>query len=237
MKFVSLSTLRNLCIALLGFAALSGAQQPATPGPVKPKIVADLPAGTYAYFQTNYGEFVAKLYTDLAPETTANFIGLTMGTKSFIDPKTIQAVKRPFYDGLTFHRVIPEFMIQGGDPLGTGRGDPGYRFKDEITPTVKFDKAGVLAMANSGPNTNGCQFFITVAPTPFLNDESGHHYSIFGQVVAGLEKVIEISKVPTDKSDPQSPSPLKPIVMEKVRIYRNVTPQAADAKTTGTQNK
>ena len=234
MKFVSFSTLKYLCVALLAVAALSGAQQPPAADGEKPKIVAGLPSGTYAYFKTNHGEWVAQLYTDLAPLSTANFIGLAEGTKMFIDPKTSDAVKRPFYDGLIFHRIIAGFMLQGGDPEGTGRGGPGYKFKDEITPTLKFDKAGVLAMANSGPNTNGSQFFITVAPYPFLNDAPDHHYNIFGQVVAGLDKVIETSKVQTGQQD----RPIENVVMEKVRIYRvGPAAKAADAKTTGTQSK
>lgn len=225
---------RLTLVLLLAVGAVAGAQQAKKESSQeKPKIAEGLPPGTYAYFKTNQGEFVAKLFTDQAPITTANFIGLAEGTKAWLDPKsnTGEPVKKPLYDGLIFHRVIPDFMIQGGDPLGNGTGGPGYRFKDEFSDKLAFDKPGLLAMANAGPGTNGSQFFVTVAPTPWLNNK----HTIFGEVVKGYDVVEKISKVPADPSDNR---PLTPVVMEKVKIIR-VTgePKAEDAKTTGGQNK
>ncbi len=144
----------------------------------------------HATFKTSLGEIVVKLMPEKAPKTVANFVELADGTREWKDPRSGQAVKRPLYDGTVFHRVIPEFMIQGGDPLGTGTGGPGYRFEDEIGPDNKFDRPGLLAMANAGPNTNGSQFFITEVPTPHLN--RGH--TIFGEVVKGLELVLKIAR-------------------------------------------
>ncbi len=143
----------------------------------------------YATFKTSLGEIVLKLLPEKAPKTVENFVALAEGTKEWTDPKSGQKVKRPLYDGTVFHRVIPDFMIQGGDPLGTGTGGPGYRFADEIGPDNKFSRPGLLAMANAGPNTNGSQFFITEVPTPHLN--RGH--TIFGEVVKGLELVRKIA--------------------------------------------
>ena len=153
-----------------------------------------------ATFQTTLGEIVVKLLPEKAPKTVANFVGLAEGTREWKDPSSGQTVKRPLYDGTVFHRVIPDFMIQGGDPLGTGTGGPGYRFEDEIGPDNRFDRPGLLAMANAGPNTNGSQFFITEVPTPHLN--RGH--TIFGEVVKGIEFVRKIAlagnaKVKLDK--------------------------------------
>jgi peptidyl-prolyl cis-trans isomerase A (cyclophilin A) len=142
-----------------------------------------------ATFQTSLGEIVVKLLPEKAPKTVANFVGLAEGTKEWKDPKSGQAMKKPLYDGTVFHRVILDFMIQGGDPLGTGTGGPGFRFEDEIGPDNKFDRPGLLAMANAGPNTNGCQFFITEVPTPHLN--RGH--TIFGEVVKGVELIRKIA--------------------------------------------
>ena len=161
-------------------------------------------------FETNQGNFVAKLFPDEAPATVTNFIGLANGTKEFVDPKTGENVKRPFYDGLTFHRVIPGFMIQGGDPRGDGTGGPGYRFQDEFNSPRVFDKPGILAMANAGPNTNGSQFFITVAATPWLNKR----HTIFGEVVEGYDVVEKISKLPRDGND----RPLDPVTIKKVTV-------------------
>ena len=143
----------------------------------------------FATFTTSAGDIVVKLLPEKAPKTVENFLGLVEGTKEWTDPGSNQKVKRPLYDGTVFHRVIPDFMIQGGDPLGTGMGGPGYRFADEIGPDNKFDRPGLLAMANAGPNTNGSQFFITEVPTPHLN--RGH--TIFGEVVKGYELVPKIA--------------------------------------------
>ncbi len=144
----------------------------------------------YATFQTSAGDLVVKLMPEKAPKTVENFVGLAEGTKEWTHPGTGAKGKTPLYDGTVFHRVIPEFMIQGGDPLGTGTGGPGYRFADEIGPDNKFDRPGLLAMANAGPGTNGSQFFITEVPTPHLN--RGH--TIFGEVVKGGELVARIAR-------------------------------------------
>lgn len=167
-------------------------------------------AGLFADFKTNMGDFVVELYPDKTPQTVENFVGLAQGTKEFTDPETGETATRPYYDGLVFHRVIPTFMIQGGCILGNGMGGPGYSFEDEFHPELRHDGPGVLSMANSGPNTNGGQFFITVTPTPHLDDR----HSVFGKVVEGLDVVISISEVETEPGD----RPLEPIVLEKVTI-------------------
>jgi len=170
------------------------------------------PAGTYAIFETSLGNITCKLFEKEAPNTVANFVGLAEGTKEFTDARTRQKTKRPFYDGLVFHRVIPKFMIQGGCPLGTGTGDPGYRFDDEFHASLKHDKPGRLSMANAGPGTNGSQFFITVAATPWLDN----HHTIFGEVIEGQEIAVKISQLMRDRSD----RPLEPVTLNKVRIER-----------------
>jgi peptidyl-prolyl cis-trans isomerase A (cyclophilin A) len=169
-------------------------------------------AGTYAIFETSQGNIVVRLLEKEAPKTVANFVGLAEGTKEFTDVATGQKVKRNFYDGLTFHRVIPQFMIQGGCPRGTGTGDPGYKFADEFHPSLRHAKAGKLSMANSGPNTNGSQFFITVAPTPWLDNR----HTIFGEVVEGQDVADKISNAPRDSND----RPRTPITLQKVKIER-----------------
>ncbi len=146
--------------------------------------------GAYATFHTSMGEIVCKLYEKEAPKTVANFIGLATGTKEWTHPLTKARKKEPLYTGTIFHRVIPNFMIQGGDPMGDGAGNPGYTFEDEIAPGLTFDRPGRLAMANRGPNTNGSQFFITEVPTTHLN---GKH-TIFGQVVSGQALVAKIAR-------------------------------------------
>ena len=169
--------------------------------------------GTYAVFETSQGTIVARLFEKEAPKTVQNFAGLAEGTKEFTDPQTGKKTKRAFYDGLVFHRVIPEFMIQGGCPLGTGTGDPGYRFGDEFHPSLKHDKPGKLSMANAGPGTNGSQFFITVAATPWLDNK----HSIFGEVVEGMEIATKISQLPRGAND----KPKEPVVLKSLRIERS----------------
>lgn len=160
--------------------------------------------------KTSVGTITCNLFSKEAPNTVANFVGLATGTKEFKDAQSGKMVKRPFYNNLTFHRVIPGFMIQGGDPVGNGTGGPGYRFDNENIH-ASFDKPGVLAMANAGPNTNGSQFFITVAPTPYL--QGG--YSVFGQVISGQDVADKISNVPRDSHD----KPLTPVLIESITIH------------------
>jgi peptidyl-prolyl cis-trans isomerase A (cyclophilin A) len=170
------------------------------------------PAGTYAIFETSLGKIVVKMLEKEAPKTAENFVGLAEGTKEFLNPMTGKKEKRNFYDGLTFHRVIPQFMIQGGCPRGDGRGGPGYSFADEFHPALKHSKAGKLSMANSGPNTNGSQFFITVAPTPHLDNR----HTIFGEVVEGQDVADKISNTARDSMDkPRTPVTMK-VVIERV---------------------
>jgi len=172
-----------------------------------------LSTGTYAVFHTSEGTITTKLFPEQAPKTVANFIELAEGTKDWIHPKSGPQKGVKLYDGTIFHRVIPQFMIQGGDPIGVGTGGPGYRFEDETKGSPhRFDKPGKLAMANAGPNTNGSQFFITVANTDWL---TGKH-TIFGEVVEGQEIVEKISKVARNGQD----KPNKPVVIESLAIER-----------------
>jgi peptidyl-prolyl cis-trans isomerase A (cyclophilin A) len=163
-----------------------------------------------AKMETSEGTFTCQLFDKEAPVTVANFVGLARGLRPWKDPKTGQWVKRPLYDGLIFHRVIPGFMIQGGDPQGVGIGNPGYRFKDEFAPNLRFDKPGLLAMANAGPGTNGSQFFITEGTPTHLND----HHTIFGQCEP-LSLVTKITNVPK-----QGAKPTKDVVIKKLTISR-----------------
>jgi peptidyl-prolyl cis-trans isomerase A (cyclophilin A) len=167
----------------------------------------------FAHFDTSMGAFTVELFEKDAPKTVANFIGLANGTKEWTDPKTSEKVKKPYYNGLVFHRIIANFMIQGGDPLGTGTGGPGYSFEDEFQSGRKLDKAGILAMANRGPNTNGGQFFITLVPTPWLN---GKH-TVFGEVTEGMDVIEKIGAVKTSKPGDK---PLTPITLRTVKIER-----------------
>jgi peptidyl-prolyl cis-trans isomerase A (cyclophilin A) len=166
----------------------------------------------HATFRTSEGSFRVQLLEDKAPATVANFVGLAEGTKEWTDPVSRQRVKRPFYNGLTFHRVIDGFMIQGGCPLGSGTGGPGYQFADEFGPGLRHDQAGVLSMANAGANTNGSQFFITLAATPWLDNR----HAIFGRVVEGMDVVERIGKLPTDRND----RPATAVVIESLTIER-----------------
>jgi len=186
-----------LCL-LLGLSAAGNGQEPKGP--------------LYATLKTSMGDIVVQLHEDKAPKTVANFIGLAGGTKEWTDPATRERVKRPLYNGTIFHRVIPGFMIQGGDPLGNGTGGPGYRFEDEFHPELRHNKAGILSMANAGPNTNGSQFFITHQATPFLDNR----HSVFGEVVKGQDVVVAIGNTPRDPRD----RPLKEVVLKEVVISR-----------------
>jgi peptidyl-prolyl cis-trans isomerase A (cyclophilin A) len=170
------------------------------------------PAGTYAIFVTSQGNIVCRLFEKEAPKTVENFIGLAEGTKEFTEERTGKKGKKNYYDGLVFHRVIPQFMIQGGCPRGDGRGGPGYTFGDEFHSALRHSKAGKLSMANAGPGTNGSQFFITVAPTPHLDNR----HTIFGEVVEGQDVADKLSNVPRDASD----RPRTPVVIQKLRIER-----------------
>jgi peptidyl-prolyl cis-trans isomerase A (cyclophilin A) len=219
MKTVTLP-LRTL-LSMLALAPLSGAlyaqttQAPAAL-PDAPSAVAQVappavPTGPTVLFDTSMGRLTCKLFSKEAPNTVANFIGLATGTKPYTDPVTKEPGKGPFYDGTTFHRVIPGFMIQGGDRAGNGTGDAGYYFEDEVTPSLRFDVPGRLAMANSGPNTNGSQFFITEAEQPELNGK----YNLFGQCDAhSVLLVSSIARVERNAED----KPLTPVVLNKVTI-------------------
>ncbi|HVL89223.1 MAG TPA: peptidylprolyl isomerase [Actinomycetota bacterium] len=164
----------------------------------------------YATFKTSMGDIKCKLFPDHAPKTVENFVGLATGKQTWKDPQTGAQKNDPLYDATIFHRVIPEFMIQGGDPMGTGTGGPGYRFEDEVDDGPSFTRAGYLAMANAGPNTNGSQFFITEIPTPWL---TGKH-TIFGEVVEGMEVVNAIARVERGAND----RPREDVVLQTVEI-------------------
>ncbi|MDR1807526.1 MAG: peptidylprolyl isomerase [Propionibacteriaceae bacterium] len=167
---------------------------------------------TQATLHTNHGDIVIDLFDDQAPNTVANFVGLATGTKEYTDPKTGAKTTGHFYDGLTFHRVIDGFMIQGGCPRGDGRGGPGYTFADEFHPELRFDRPYLLAMANAGPGTNGSQFFITTVKTPHLNLK----HTIFGEVADAASKQVvdSISATPTGFGD----QPKTPVVIESVTV-------------------
>jgi peptidyl-prolyl cis-trans isomerase A (cyclophilin A) len=224
MIFASFSS-RSLCVAILatGFAACPTHAQTTAALPDAPSTTAHdepaaVPTGPTVLFDTTMGRLTCKLFSKEAPITVANFIGLATGTKTWTDPVTQQKVTgKAFYDGTTFHRVIPSFMIQGGDRLGTGAGDAGYFFEDEFSPSLRFDVPGRLAMANAGPGTNGSQFFITEVPVPDLN---GKH-SIFGQCDAhSVLLVASIARVERNAED----KPVVPVVINKVTIVPDGQP-------------
>ena len=169
-------------------------------------------AGTFARFDTTEGTFKIRLFAQQAPKTVDNFVGLAEGTKEWQDPVTGQKKKDPFYNGVVFHRVINGFMIQGGDRLGQGTGGPGYKFGDEFHPSLRHDRAGILSMANAGPNTNGSQFFVTLGPTPHLDNR----HSVFGEVVEGMDVVKKIGAVKTGGQD----RPVTPVVINQITIER-----------------
>jgi peptidyl-prolyl cis-trans isomerase A (cyclophilin A) len=215
--------LRRLAVLFLFPAVFAIAQQstpptelPDTPTSQAPPAVE--PTGPTAVLDTSMGRITCRLFEKQAPLAVANFIALSEGTKPWTDPVTKKKVKgKPFYNGTTFHRVIPEFMIQGGDPTGTGTGDPGYMFADEFDPNLNFDVPGRMAMANSGPDTNGSQFFITEVPTTHLNQK----HTIFGQCdPPGIAVVSAIARVQRDPDD----KPLQPVTLNKVTIVKEGQP-------------
>lgn len=168
--------------------------------------------GMFAIFETTMGDFICQLEDKKTPKTIENFIGLATGKKQYTDPKTREPSNQPFYDGTIFHRVIANFMIQGGDRLGMGTGGPGYRFEDEFDSSLRHTGPGILSMANAGPNTNGSQFFITLVPTPWLD---GKH-SVFGKVVKGMEVITAIGKTQTGSMD----RPVEAIQIKQVKIVQ-----------------
>jgi peptidyl-prolyl cis-trans isomerase A (cyclophilin A) len=213
--------IRTCLLAMFASALL--AQTPAAPAAApkaapKPAAPAAAPPpardpGLYATFNTSMGPIVCVLYEKEAPITVKNFVALARGGKPWTDPKTGQKVTRPLYSGTIFHRVIPGFMIQGGDPMGNGTGDGGLTpIPDEFVPSLRFDKPGRLAMANAGPRTGTCQFFITEGTPTHLND----HHTIFGQVIEGQDLVPKIAGVPRDASD----KPKTPVKIISIRITR-----------------
>src|SRR5579875_1175153 len=163
-----------------------------------------------ATLRTNQGTIVLRLFPDHAPKTVRNFTDLAQGTREWVNPSTGRKTTDRLYDGTIFHRVIPDFMIQGGDPLGSGRGGPGYQFADEFHPDLSFDRPYLLAMANAGPGTNGSQFFITTVPTPHLN----RRHTIFGEVIDGSDVVDRISRLKTGRND----RPIEDVVIESIQI-------------------
>jgi peptidyl-prolyl cis-trans isomerase A (cyclophilin A) len=170
--------------------------------------------GLYAVFTTSLGEMTVRLEEEKTPETVKNFVGLATGEKEYTDPKSGQKSNAPFYDGTVFHRIIKNFMIQGGDRLGKGTGGPGYRFKDEFHPSLRHSSAGILSMANAGPNTNGSQFFITLVPTPHLDN----HHTVFGKLVKGDDVLAKLGAVATGPQD----RPREDARLDSVKIIREV---------------
>ena len=223
-----------LCVtSLLSWSQAAPAAKPATTPAAKP-AVAPRPTGPTAVIDTTVGKMKCELFPDKAPIGVANFIGLANGTKDWVNPAS-HAKKHgvPLYDGTIFHRVIPEFMIQGGDPAGTGAGDPGYAFKNETSPTLKFDRPGRLAYANAGPDTNGSQFFITEVPYPSLNGG----YTIFGQCdEAAVALVKQIARMGKDAND----RPFRPVKINHISVTQSIAaakPATTTAKPAGTTTK
>lgn len=192
--------------------ALAAACAQAKPVDTKVEPPTEDKAGVFARLETGKGVIVARLWAKTAPAACANFIALAEGGKEWTDPRTGKKTKKPLYGGTRFFKVVPGFLIQGGDPLDSGEGGPGYFLKDELHPGRRFDKAGVLAMASSAADGAGSQFFITLAPAPWLDKK----HTIFGEVVSGLEAARAIAAVPRDGRD----RPLKPVALLKVTIDR-----------------
>jgi peptidyl-prolyl cis-trans isomerase A (cyclophilin A) len=215
MKLRFLASSSVLCAAFAATVFAQDTTKPAEPLPDAPQATAAAmihPNGPTVVMDTTMGRITCQFYERQAPKTVANFIALAKGTKDWTDPQTQKKMhNKSLYDGTVFHRVIPEFMIQGGDPTGTGMGDPGYRFEDEFDPNLNFDVPGRLAMANSGPNTNGSQFFITEVPTEHLNQR----HTIFGQCddasMTVVKAIARVERGPNDK-------PVTPVVLQKVTV-------------------
>jgi peptidyl-prolyl cis-trans isomerase A (cyclophilin A) len=231
--------LQHFAVLFLSSAVFAVAQQTTPPpaqelpdSPVSQAPAVITPTGPTVVFDTSMGRMTCQFFDKQAPETVANFIGLAEGTKVWTDPASKKKMKgKRFYDGTTFHRVIPEFMIQGGDPTGTGMGDPGYMFADEFDPNLNFDVPGRLAMANSGPGTNGSQFFITEVPTTHLNQK----HTIFGQCdEPSIAVVASIARVQKDADD----KPVEPVKLNKVTIVQagQPLPPAPPVPAAPTQN-
>ncbi|MFN7922754.1 MAG: peptidylprolyl isomerase [Bryobacteraceae bacterium] len=207
--------LLNVCLAQQTTPAAPASGAPIAPATEPPKR----DDGLYVKIQTSMGTIIGRLFEKEAPVTVKNFQDLALGRKTYIDPRNGLPSRKPLYNGLTFHRVIPEFMIQGGDPLGTGMGGTTV-IKDEIVPELKFDQPGRFGMANAGPNTGSCQFFITEVATPHLD---GLH-TIFGQVVEGLDLVLKIARVPSQNDRPIAPVRILSVTFERVGVDPNKPP-------------
>lgn len=227
MRFRNVLTTSSLALGFVSVCAVFAqqsnppAQEPLPDAPQATPAASIVPNGPTVVMDTSMGRISCRFFQKQAPKTVANFIALAEGTHDWTDPATKKVMHhRPLYDGTIFHRVIPEFMIQGGDPAGTGMGDPGYSFADELDPDLGFDVPGRLAMANSGPNTNGSQFFITEVPTPHLNQ----HHTIFGQCDEPSVNVVKtIARVQTNSED----KPAVPVVLKKVTIVPEGQPLPA----------
>src|SRR6201997_2084114 len=232
-------TFRNVFLApslaaAFAFASAASAQQPLPDAPQATAAGSIVPNGPTVVMDTSMGRITCQFYQKQAPKTVANFIALAQGTKDWTDPQTHKKMhNKPLYDGTVFHRVIPEFMIQGGDPTGTGSGDPGFTFEDEFNPDLNFDVPGRLAMANSGPNTNGSQFFITEVPTEHLNQK----HTIFGQCDDSSILVVKsIARVDRDGND----KPTESVILKKVTIVpegQPMPPLPASNTTPASQSK
>ncbi|MGH9671139.1 MAG: peptidylprolyl isomerase [Terriglobales bacterium] len=225
-------------LAIFALSVLAACEPPSRPKPdagtglpapppeaAKPAAPVEKIGDASAIIETTAGKMTCKLFGNQTPKTVANFVGLAEGTRQWTNPAShAKKTGVPLYDGTIFHRVIPNFMIQGGDPMGNGAGDPGYSFEDEFVPELRFDRPGRLAMANSGPDTNGSQFFITEVPTPHL---TGHH-TIFGQCdAATIALVRRIARMPTD---PRNDRPFSPVKIVKITIIREAAKPSAVKK-------
>jgi peptidyl-prolyl cis-trans isomerase A (cyclophilin A) len=205
---------------LFAWGQLKGRKVARMPNATFPPIQVPGSGELYARFVTSLGNIVIRLEEQRAPKTVKNFVGLATGAQEWVHPRTREPQKGvPFYDGTVFHRVIPNFMIQGGDPLGQGTGGPGYQFEDEFHPDLRHERAGTLSMANAGPGTNGAQFFITEGPTAHLNDR----HSVFGHTVAGIDVVQKIARVKTGARD----KPAQDVVLQRVEVFRSPTVPSA----------